>query len=51
MHGGIRSKVEGTGPQGTKVSGKSGGLFKRIRMNRNVQMEPAAAGPSEAIRD
>jgi hypothetical protein len=34
-------------PEGTSVSGKSSGLFKRMHIKReNTAMEPAEAGPN-----
>jgi hypothetical protein len=44
-------RVEGTGkisvdvnaPRGTKVSASSGGLFKKVSVQRQTQMEPAAS--------
>jgi hypothetical protein len=52
----MKHSVHGTGeidvnvhaPPGTTVKGKAGGLFKRIRMNRNVQNAPANAGPEDS---
>ena len=49
-------RVQGTGqidvnvnaPKGTHVTGQGGGLFNKVQINRNTQMEPAAtslAGP------
>jgi hypothetical protein len=35
-------------PPGTRVEGKSAGLFKPIAMNRQVQMAHASQGPSTA---
>src|SRR5207253_450844 len=51
-------KVEGTGkltvdvnaPRGTKVDAKGGGLFKRVQMNRSMQMTPPASGARPAPR-
>jgi hypothetical protein len=46
--------VEGTGsidvnvsaPAGTRVAAQGGGLFKKINMTRQTQMEHAQGGPS-----
>lgn len=51
----ITSRVEGSGkidvdvraPQGTKVSARGGGIFKRTSINRQAQMQPAQEGPKE----
>lgn len=52
----ITSRVEGAGqidvnvkaPKGTNVGAKSSGIFKRVQMNRQSQMEPAASGAPES---
>ncbi len=51
----VTSRVEGRGqidvnvkaPRGTRVNASGHGLFKRVAMNRQVQMEPASSGPPE----
>jgi hypothetical protein len=53
----VTQKVEGTGkisvdvraPQGTKVAAEGGGLFKKVETNRQVQMAPAAEGPTTSV--
>jgi hypothetical protein len=50
----VTQKVEGTGkltvdvnaPAGTKVDASGEGLFKKVETNRQVQMAPAAEGPT-----
>jgi hypothetical protein len=43
MGGELSHKVEGTGKPGTTVAAESGGLFKELEMNRQMQMEHAAS--------
>jgi hypothetical protein len=50
------TKVEGTGsldvtvngPPGTKVDASGGGIFKQTNVVRNIQMAPAASGPTQS---
>jgi hypothetical protein len=49
----ITSRVHGTGklsvdvkaPAGTKVDASGQGLFSKVEMDRQTQMEPARSGP------
>jgi hypothetical protein len=48
VEGSANINVNVAAPPGTRVEGKSAGLFKPIQMNRQVQMAHAAQGPSHA---
>jgi hypothetical protein len=46
VHGTGKITVDVNAPKGTAVGAAGGGLFKATEINRNVQMEPAKAGPA-----
>ncbi len=45
--GNVGIDIAYSGPPGMRVNAKPSGIFKRVRMNRSVQMQPAAAGPAD----
>jgi hypothetical protein len=55
LPGRVATKVEGTGsitvdvnaPRGTKVDAEGGGIFREVKKNQLMQMEPSAVGPEE----
>ena len=54
--GGGSQSVEGSGqidvnvnaPKGTSVNARSGGIFQRVKIHRQIQMTPAAGGPPQS---
>jgi hypothetical protein len=48
VEGSGKIKVDVNAPRGTKVDAEGDGLFRTVEINRQVQMDAAARGPSDS---